>query len=382
MFEVMEDTMAVLDGNHFAVSLDEMYQEYHGARWAVCPRCKDKDPIKLWAEFASKLVAKVLEKNKVPIMGGGMLMYEHQGWYKDIYQAIDLVDHRDKIVIYNWSEGHIRRGAMYVDGKRLKNETFSATPYFKKHGYKDVVHLFAGTKWEGRPEMREVNGKLDCYGGFVSYYHAMDYDTMKQKGTLARLAFTAEHLWSPDVPHMDSEEDGRACRYAEAVADAVLAGKSYVESIALARKAYAAPAGTLVLKGGALGRGFQTEDEPVVLFAAQRGDRTEGTMKIVLPVEEANPAAAYLVLTLHDWDQAGEGEIYLNGHRVELATSKLSNGRDYRFPPVVIPNQWLKFGPEPNQLRFLYKSTAGFIVKKAEIVVSDTPASGCETSNP
>ena len=32
----------------------------------------------------------------------------------------------------------------------------------------------------------------------------------------------------------------------------------------------------------------------------------KGTMKIVLPVEEANPGAAYLVLTLHDWDQAGE----------------------------------------------------------------------------
>jgi len=378
--DFMDDTMELLDGDHFCIALDEMYQEYNGARWCACKLCKDKDPVKLWAEMANKLIAKALAKGKIPILGGGALMYEHQGWYKDIYKAIDLVENRDKIIVYNWSEGHIRRGAMYVQLKegeprvRLKNPTFSATPYFKKHGYKNVVHLFAGVKWRGRPEMREVNGKLDCYGGFVSYYHPMNYEVMKQRGALARLAFTGQHLWSPDIPKMDSEEDDRACRYAEAIADVVLAGKSYVEAISAARKAYAAPAGTLVLKGGALGRGFKSVSEPVVLFAKQRGNRTEGKMEILLPVEEANPGAAYLVLTMYDWDQVGEGEIYLNGHKVDIAVSRQSNGRDYQFPSVVVPSTWLKFGPEPNEMKFVYKSTAGFIIKKAEIILSDTPA--------
>ncbi len=373
VLETMEDTMAVLPGDHFAVPMDEMYQEYHGSRWAACPRCKGKDPVGLWAYMANRLVRKVLDSGRTPILGGGMLVREHQGWYKDFYKAIDQVERRDRIVIYNWSEGHVRRGAMRVGGKRLQNPTFSATPFFKQHGYKDVVHLFAGTRWNGRPEMREARGKLACYGGFVSYYHAMNYEVMKQRGALARLAFTAQHLWSPDNPPMDSPQDERACRYAEALADAVLSGKSYVEAIALARKAWAAPPGTSVLQGGMLGRHFASQDPPVNLFASQRGERTEGRMAVVLPVEEANPHAAFLVLTLYDWDQRGEGAIELNGHPVALAVSKLSNGRDHQFPPIPVTPAWLRFGPEPNVVRFAYKATAGFIVRKATIVLCDAP---------
>ena len=276
--EMMEDQMAVLTGDHYAVALDEMYQEYHGSRWGVCPRCKGKDPVKLWADAANRLVAKVLEKGKTPVLGGGMLMREHQGWYKDIYKAIDLVEHRDKIVIYNWSEGHIRRGAMRVGGKRLINKTFSATPFFKQHGYKDVCHLFAGTNWRGRPEMREVKGKLDCHGGFVSYYHGMNYEIMKQRGAMARTIFTAQHLWSPDSPAMDSPEDRKMQRYGEAIADAVCRGKTYLEAIELGRKAYAAPEGTKLLAGGAMGRGFASQDPPVNLLGKGRGERTEGTV--------------------------------------------------------------------------------------------------------
>jgi len=374
LFETMEDQMDVLAGDHYAVSVDEMYQEYHGSRWAACVRCKGRDPVELWAAMASRLCGKVLERGKVPILGGGMLMREHQGWYKGIHQAIDRVARREEIVVYNWSEGHIRRGAMRVNGVRLQVPDFRATPFFRSHGYKDVVHLFAGSRWQGRPEMREVRGKLDCYGGFVSYYHAMDYELMKQKGTLARLAFTAQHLWSPDVPAMDSRDDERACRYAEAMAEAILRGRSYVEAIGQARRVWAAPKDTLVLESGALGRSFESKDPQVNLLGNARGDRTEGFMRVVLPVEEANPASAYLVLTLNDWDQRGEGEITLNGHRVALPTSRLSNGRDYRFPPVAVPVEWLKFGPEPNVLRFVYTATAGFIVRKAQILIADAPA--------
>jgi hypothetical protein len=201
----------------------------------------------------------------------------------------------------------------------------------------------------------------------------MNYELMKQKGTLARLAFTAQHLWSPDVPVMDSDADERASRYAEAVAEGILHGKSYVEAIVQARRAWAAPKGALVLEGGALGRSFESQDPPVNLLGQARGDRTEGALRIVLPVEEANPEAAYLVLTLNDWDQRGEGEITLNSHPVPLETSRLSNGCDYQFPPVAVPAEWLKFGPEPNVLRFVYKATAGFIVRKAQIVISDAP---------
>jgi hypothetical protein len=144
-----------------------------------------------------------------------------------------------------------------------------------------------------------------------------------------------------------------------------------VDAIAVARRAWLAPPGSTVLAGGAIGRVFESKDPPVNLMDKQRGDRTTGDMRILLPIEEANPAAAWLVLTLFDWDQGGEGEITLNGNKVDLATSKLSNGRDYEFPPLRIPAAWLEFGAEPNVLKFTWRSTAGFIVKKAKIVVAD-----------
>jgi hypothetical protein len=78
---------------------------------------------------------------------------------------------------------------------------------------------------------------------------------------------------------------------------------------------------------------------------------------------------------MYDWDQSGEGEVYLNGRKLAVATSRLSNGRDYTFPPVPVPAGWLKFGPEPNVLRFVYKSTAGFIIRDAAIIVSDAHSS-------
>ena len=303
-----------------------------------------------------------------PILGGGMLLREHQGWYKDIYRAIDLIEHRDRIVVYNWSEGHIRRGAMRVKGKQLRVPDFKTTPFFRTLGYKDVVHLFTGNnQWRCRPEMREVRGKLDCYGGFVSYYHSMNHELMKDKGTLANLVFTAQHLWSPDRPAMESAADARACRYGEALADAILRGRSYVEAIAAARKAGARPEAA----GAPRGRSFESKDPPVNLLGKERGGRTEGTMRIVLPIEEANPGAAHLILTMFDWDQEGEGRISLNGHRIGLATTRRSNWRDHEFPPVRIPASWLKFGPEPNVLRFEWLSTSGFIAKKARIVLSE-----------
>jgi hypothetical protein len=196
----------------------------------------------------------------------------------------------------------------------------------------------------------------------------MNYEFMKDKGTLANLSFTAQHLWSPDNPPMESAADNRACRYGEALADAILRdGTSYVEAIAAARRAWASPDGAAAR---VVGRHFESKDPPVNLLGEERGNRAEGVMRIVLPIEEANPDAAYLILTMFDWDQDGEGEIYLNGHRVAIETSRRSNWRDHEFPPVRVPASWLKFGPEPNVLRFVWRSTAGFIVKKARIVVS------------
>lgn len=46
----------------------------------------------------------------------------------------------------------------------------------------------------------------------------------------------------------------------------------------------------------ARGRIFESHGPPVNLLADERGDRTEGEIRIVLPLEEANPDEAHLML--------------------------------------------------------------------------------------
>jgi hypothetical protein len=358
--------MELLSGDHFAIPLDEMYQEYHGSRWAVCPLCRGKDPVRLWAEFADRLAAHVSEKGKIPIMSAGMLLREHQGWYKNIYRAIDMIDHRNEIVIYNWSEGHIRRGGMMVGGRRLSDPNLKTTSYFRAHGYKGVMHLLMD-RWKGRPELREVNGRLDCYGGFVSYYHAMDYQTMQRKGTIGSLVFSAQHLWSPDVPKMDSPQDKRLLRYGEALAAAVLHNESFIQAVGKARAAYR---NAEIINAISLvpDRLFESTEDSLDLTAA---DRVSGEMRIELPAEEANPQQAFLFFTLKGWSGEKSGEILLNGHKVNLKTAGERQGEARNLSPLVVPAQWLKYGAEKNVLRFTRRNEEGFKVVKAAIGIID-----------
>jgi hypothetical protein len=198
----------------------------------------------------------------------------------------------------------------------------------------------------------------------------MDYETMKRKGTLSSMVFSAQHLWSPDMPPMDSEEDRRMGRYGEDLAVAVIQNKSFIEAVLIARRAYR-PSGGAPTVESSTGHLFETMDPPVDLFHKEKLKQDKGKMRIELPVEEANPQKAYLVLTINGWNKEGVGEIYINGHKMEIAPSKESIGKEYRFPPKAIPTEWLKFGSEPNVLLFIRRSGAGFKVEKATIVVMD-----------
>ena len=366
LYETMDDVMELLSGDHFAIPLDEMYQEYHGSRWAVCPLCKGKAPVRLWAEFTDRLAAHIVEKGKIPIMSGGMLLREHQGWYKNIYQAIDMIDHRNKIVIYNWSEGHIRRGGMMVGGRRLRDPDLKTTSYFRAHGYKGVMHLLMD-RWKGRPELREVNGRLDCYGGFVSYYHAMDYETMRRKGTIGSLVFSAQHLWSPDMPEMDSPQDKRLLRYGEAIAAAVLHHKSFIEAVGEAREVYR---NAEIINATPLipDRLFESTDDSLDLTVAER---VSGVMRIELPAEEANPQQVFLFLDIKGWSGEKSGEILLNGHKVDLNTAGERQGEARNLSPFTVPAKWLKYGADKNVLRFTRRNEEGFKVAKAAIGIID-----------
>ncbi|MBM4047948.1 MAG: hypothetical protein FJ279_22840, partial [Planctomycetes bacterium] len=91
-------------------------------------------------------------------------------------------------------------------------------------------------------------------------------------------------------------------------------------------------------------RSVEASGGPVNLMGQQRGDRVEGGMVVTIPADIPLKAirSASLVFTINDWDQRDEGEIQLNGHRVDLPISKASNGRDHEFPPHPVPVEWLR----------------------------------------
>lgn len=116
-------------------------------------------------------------------------------------------------------------------------------------------------------------------------------------------------------------------------------------------------------------RSVEASGGPVNLMGQQRGNRTEGTMTLTIPADIPlkDIRAASLVFTINDWDQTGEGEIHLNGHRVDLPISRASNGRDYEFPPFPVSVEWLKAGE--SEVKFIYKATAGFIAKQVTLLL-------------
>ncbi|MBM4044362.1 MAG: hypothetical protein FJ279_04545 [Planctomycetes bacterium] len=84
-------------------------------------------------------------------------------------------------------------------------------------------------------------------------------------------------------------------------------------------------------------------------------------------VEAAKQVDMMLFSANNDWDQRDEGEILLNGHRVDLPISKASNGRDHEFPPHPVPVEWLR--PGANEVKFLHKATAGFVAKRVVLLM-------------
>ncbi len=369
LLETIDDVIAVLSGSHFAIPLDEMYQENHGSRWAVDLDCKGKDPVRLWADFANRLTAHVIARGKVPIISGGMLLREHQGWYKNIYKAIDLIQNRDKIVIYNWSEGHIRRGGMVVKGQKLQKQGMKTTPFFREHGYKDVMHLLMN-RWKGRPELREVNGKLDCYGGFVSYYHTMDFKTLQEKGTLESLVFSSQHLWSPDQPQMDSPEDFRLTRYGEELAAGVLHSQSFIAAVMKARAAYRNPQDVIDEK--TISRVFESTDLMLDLTGGGSGRQISGEMHVSLPLEEGNPGRTYLLFTLKGSVETEKDlTVFINNHEVDLGAAIFRECGDSRCYKIDVPTGWINFGSKSNVLIFVRKSLTGFKILQAAVGIND-----------
>jgi len=270
-FKLMDELIDMFPGPYFDIGVDEFYQDYNGSRWGVCPRCRGKDPVKLLADYINRMAGHAISRGKIPIVNSTMLLRGHGGYYKDAYKAADLI--RKDVVINNWSEGHIRRRfsgpikrptdaqiarckwesekeygrmmASLTEEEIKELAHFKATEYFRRKGINKVIHMInVGKRWRGRPELREVHGKLDAHGVFTTYYSgpirgvypAFASDALEKNGLMGELAFTAEHAWTPDVPAMDSAEEARQIDYAYAVMKALREGKTFLDAIDRGRK--------------------------------------------------------------------------------------------------------------------------------------------------
>jgi hypothetical protein len=233
LFDIYDEIIPMFNGDIFNVGIDEVHHESAGGRWCACEKCKDKDPAKLFAEFANKLCEHVLAQGKLPIVNSTVLIKEHGGSFKDLYKSAALIN--KKAIISNWSETHIRK----------KVPDFKATPYFKDLGYEKIIHLVsAGKNWDDRLELKEVKGKLDAFGVVVAHYAGMKFETLNQNGTIYELVFSAENAWSPDLPAIGSEDERRQMAYANTLLrEVLLNGKRFMEAIEAARAKPQAPGG-------------------------------------------------------------------------------------------------------------------------------------------
>ena len=238
LFDIYDEMTGMFNGDVVNIGIDEVHHEGAGSRWAVCDRCKNKDPVKLFADFVNRLSRYIIKKGKTPIINSTVLIKEHGGYFKDLYKAADLI--RKDVIISNWSETHIRHGK-----GSGKVEGFKSTEYFKNKGFKKIIHLVsAGANWNDREELKEVRGKLDAYGVVVAHYSGMNFETLNNNGTLRELIFSAENIWSPDLPAMGSEDEKKQLGYAYTMLrEILLNNKMFMEAIEVGRAKQQNPAG-------------------------------------------------------------------------------------------------------------------------------------------
>jgi hypothetical protein len=209
----------------FDLGIDEVDQYYNGSRWVACNFCKGKDPVKLFSEYVNRLADYVISKDKIPLVNSNPFIKEHGGEFKEIYKAVSLL--RKDIIINNWSEGHVRARK----GMEGYYQKFSSTDYFKKFGFKKVVHLVGnGQRWQGRPELLESKGMLDCYGAFVTHYQYITDGTFANSESIDDIAFSGNHFWFPNVPEMGSNLEKTQILYSKKVIQGILEGKPIIKA--------------------------------------------------------------------------------------------------------------------------------------------------------
>jgi len=114
---------------------------------------------------------------------------------------------------------------------------------------------------------------------------------------------------------------------------------------------------------------FRSKDKPIVLMGTARGDRTEGTMTILVPVVGLKARKAQLAVTINDWDNPNEGKITFNGTELSFRARGGYNGVDHTFT-VDVPAETLKTGFTPNVVKAVWRSSAGFDVKDAALILT------------
>jgi len=72
----------------------------------------------------------------------------------------------------------------------------------------------------------------------------MNFETLNNNGTLRELIFSAENIWSPDLPAMGSEDEKKQLGYAYTMLrEILLNNKMFMEAIEVGRAKQQNPAG-------------------------------------------------------------------------------------------------------------------------------------------
>jgi hypothetical protein len=233
LFDMIDEMSPLFTSEFFDLGIDEIDQEYNGSRWAACELCREKDPVKLFADHVNTLADYVKSKGKTPLINSTPFIKEHAGSFHDIYKSVDLI--RKDIVINNWSEKHVRHVQKDWLGRPSR---FRSTDYFKRHGFEKIIHLVGHERrWADRPELLESKGQLDCYGAFVAHYSYMTDGRFKDSVTIDDMAFSSKHFWNPNHPSIGSDDDEQQIAYAKGVIRGILEGKSILRAIADGRRA-------------------------------------------------------------------------------------------------------------------------------------------------
>jgi len=208
--KVVDEICSIYTDEYFFGGVDEPLQWYNGSRWACCPRCKGKDPVKLMADWVNACSDHIRKKHgRIHMYQTTIILKEHQGVESGypggpkihMYKIMDSMP-KENTALVNWSYGtwKSRRGEPDSSGLNRYLKSKGYAKIIQNVGYTDSSFKMCDfTPWAGKQG-------ADFIGATVANYGSQSLDDMARRLKFLDYAVTAQQLWNPDEPKADSRE--------------------------------------------------------------------------------------------------------------------------------------------------------------------------------